>query len=260
MSDDKKQVEEKDENLETTDSSKSKSENSEPQHKLTAESIKTLGDAIKLIHAEIDFASRSFNANTDDAANTLNTSLSAINKSFKSSEEHLKKYDTISKTLDTQTSTLALLPKKIDERLALLPTHLKRSIDSNIPQITKELIEAQAKQSESMQETIAKSIELFTTKSNDIIVKLNNDLEHYRNELVKVTELSAKNRMRRLLMTLIIAGGLSAVVSGITSYYINSSFPHTVEMFDNGSVTVQDSHVLVVDPKSPYNKGKKNND
>jgi hypothetical protein len=80
-------------------------------------------------------------------------------------------------------------------------------------------------------------------------------MDHYQSELVKITELSSRRRIQRLLTTLIIAGVFSALVSGISSYYINSKFPHSVELHDNGSVTVQNSQVLVVDPKSPHNKG-----
>jgi len=216
---------------------------------LSPESIKTLEDAIKNMHAEIDFASHSFSANADNAAKNLNSTVNSLNESLKSSNHNLGKYDKISKTLDSQTSTLSLLPKKVADCL-------KASIDSNIPQITKELLDSQTKQNELIQKSFEKSIESFEAKSGEIISKFNNELAHYQNELVQITELSAKRRIQRLLTTLIIAGVFSALVSSITGYYINSKFPHSVELHDNGSVTVQNSQVLVVDPKSPHNKGK----
>lgn len=240
-----------------TKTTKDQSNTADNEHtKLSPKSIKTLEDAIKNIHAEIDFASRSFSANSDNAAKGLNSTIDSLNVSLKSSEHNLEKYDNISKILDSQTNTLSLLPKKVEERLALLPNQLEKSIDSHIPQIARELLDSQTKQNELIQKSFEKSIESFEAKSSEIITKFSGDMDHYQSELVKITELSSRRRIQRLLTTLIIAGVFSALVSGISSYYINSKFPHSVELHDNGSVTVQNSQVLVVDPKSPHNKGK----
>jgi hypothetical protein len=240
-----------------TKTTKDQSNTADNEHtKLSPKSIKTLEDAIKNIHAEIDFASRSFSSNSDNAAKGLNSTIDSLNVSLKSSEHNLEKYDNISKILDSQTNTLSLLPKKVEERLALLPNQLEKSIDSHIPQIARELLDSQTKQNELIQKSFEKSIESFEAKSSEIITKFSGDMDHYQSELVKITELSSRRRIQRLLTTLIIAGVFSALVSGISSYYINSKFPHSVELHDNGSVTVQNSQVLVVDPKSPHNKGK----
>ena len=238
--------------------------NNDEYTKLSSESIKTLEDAIKNIHAEIDFASRSFSADAESSSTSLRSTIDSLNKSLKGSDSNLTKYDKIANTLDSQTRTLALLPKKVEERLEVLPNNIKNAIIDNIPDIGDKLAQEQKNLAKEVQASMNEYADRLKTKVNETSIQFKEaalELKHstnsYKRELEALIEISSKKRTRRLFITLLVAGGFSALVSGFTSWYINSKFPHSVELHDNGSVTVQNSKVLVVDPDSPYNKGKK---
>ena len=111
--------------------------------KLSSESIKTLEDAIRRMHAEIDFASRSFNANAESSSNSLRATIDLLNESLKGSNSNLEKYAKVVENLDSQTNTLSLLPKKVEERIETLPNNIKNTVIDNIPAIGQQLANAQ---------------------------------------------------------------------------------------------------------------------
>ena len=225
--------------------------------KLSSESIKTLEDAIKRMHIEIDFASKAFGGNAQESIASLKSTRDSLISVLNQLTEPLAAFKSNNTVFDNSLQTFAVIPDKIKNQISLLPEYLKKSIASGIPQVSKELVENQANHNKLLQKSFEESIESFKGKTNDIISEFNKEISYYKQELIKTTELSAKNRTRRLFITLLIAGGFSALVSGFTSWYINSKYPHSVELHDNGAVTVNNSKVLVVDPDSSFNKGKK---
>jgi len=211
-------------------------------------SVKSLEDAIERLHTEADFAAHSFRANTKETILSLKSTTVSLNEIFKKASTLEDNFKIITDKMHSQTTTLSVLPGKIAEEVSDLPQKVAEAVADSIPQLGKQLLEAQESMLENMKQSLANSIVNWQEQANITVKQLKDDIVYYRQEMATIAELGSKNRMRRLFWILLLAGTFSAIVAGVSSWVINKHFPRSVEIKGAQNLVVKDSQVLVSGP------------
>ena len=224
------------------------------------ELLKPLISSIEQMKAEATNASYSFEANTQEVITSIQNTKQAINKVIDLINSPLKDLSENSNALKSTAKILALLPNKIDDRLAKLPHNFSQVLSDSIPDIAKKLnstLEQSVEQLMQRLDESCKSTSIETEKSTTELVTIfkneigklsqqfKKDTLLYKTELEQIIEVGSKERMRKFLLILATAGSFSAIVSGVSSWVINKHFPRSVEITGNQHLVVKDSQVLV---------------
>lgn len=224
------------------------------------ELLKPLISSIEQMKAEATNASYSFEANTQEIITSIQNTKEDINKVIDLINIPLKDLSENSNALKSTAKILALLPNKIDDRLAKLPHNFSQVLSDSIPDIAKKLnftLEQSVEQlmhrlDESLEstsieseKTITELVTIFKIEIDKLSRQFKQDTLLYKTELEKIIEVGSKERMRKFLLILVTAGSFSAIVSGVTSWVINKHFPRSVEINGNQHLVVKDSQVLV---------------
>ena len=222
--------------------------------------LKPLISSIERMKTEATHAANSFDATTQAAISSLENRKQSIEEAVKLVDNPLEDLSETNKNLQATAQLLAILPNKIDDRLAKLPHNFSQVLSDSMPDISKKLnstLEQSVKQvirqlDESRKSTAINTeksttelVTIFKTEIGKLSEQFKQDILLYKREVGQLIEVSSKERMRKFLLILATAGSFSAIVSGVTSWVINKHFPRSVEITGNQHLVVKDSQVLV---------------
>jgi len=227
---------------------------------LLEELLKPLISSIERMQAEATHATNSFGKTTKEVITALLSAKQSIHEVIERLDNPLTTLSENSELLRSTAMALSILPDKIDEITAKLPQNFNDVITHSIPGITKQLNSAIAQPIEQMvqgvnelqksiaveiKESMNKSVKSFQIETRELSQQFKHDILSHKSELEEIIEASIKNRMRRLFITLTLAGSFAGIVAGLSSWFINSRFPRSVEINGNQHLVVKDSQVLV---------------
>lgn len=222
--------------------------------------LKPLISSIEQMTAEATNASYSFEANTQEVIASIQNTKQSINKVIDLINIPLKDLSENSNSLKSTAKILALLPNKIDDRLAKLPHGFSQVLSDSIPniadklnstleqsveQLMQRLDESRKYTAMETEKSIIELVTIFKTEVGKLSEQFKQDISFHKTELEKIIEIGGKERMRKFLLILVTAGAFSAIISGVTSWVISKHFPRSVEISGNQHLIVKDSQVLV---------------
>ncbi len=222
--------------------------------------LKPLISSIEQMKAEATNASYSFDANAQEVITSIQNTKQDINNVIELINIPLKDLEKNSDALKSTAKILALLPNKIDDRLAKLPHNFSQVLSDSIPDIAKklnstleqsveqvmrQLDESRKSTSINTEKSTTELVTIFKTEISKLSEQFKQDTLLYKTELEQIIEVGSKERMRKFLLILATAGSFSAIVSGVASWVINKHFPRSVEITGNQHLVVKDSQVLV---------------
>jgi len=224
------------------------------------ELLKPLISSIERMKTEATHAANSFDATTQDAVSSFHNIKQSMNEVIKRINNPLSDLSKTNDNLQATAKLLAILPNKIDDRLAKLPHNFSQVLSDYIPDIAEKLNSTleqtvrrliqrldESCKSTSMdtEKSTTELVTIFKTEIDKLSGQFMKDTLLYKTELEQIIEVGSKNRMRKFLLILVTAGSFSAIISGVTSWVINKYFPRSVEITGNGHLVVKDSQVLV---------------
>ena len=224
---------------------------------LKPEPIKTLEDAIDRIHIEADFAAKAIGSNTEDAINSFKNAKEVLDSALTQLLEPLSQLKQHANNIEVSSKTLAILPNKVEDKLTPIADKVTQSVTDSIPYLGDQLNKHHKTTAEETKRSINNYLDHLQMSTDTISSQFRKDIINCQKQLTAMTEASSKNRIGRLFWNFLFICSFSAIISGFTSWYINSTFPHTVELYANGKVIVKDAQVLIVDQNNPYNKKEK---
>lgn len=224
------------------------------------ELLKPLISSIERMKAEATNASYSFEANTKEVIASIQNTKQSINKVIDIMNVPLKELNENGEALKSTVKILALLPNKIDDRLAKLPYNFSQALNDYIPEIAEKLNSTLEQSIEQLMHRVEESckatsmeneksttelVTIFKAEISELSQQFKEDTLLYKTELEQIIDISSKERVRKFVLTLVTVGAFSAIVSGVTSWVINKYFPRSVEIIGNHHLIVKDSQVLV---------------
>ncbi len=211
------------------------SESNKNEDTLAIQQLAELITAIKKTQAEVTYAAKAFDGNTKLAINELKeakTIIAAAAEELKApislAEQNIDKFDSV-------TSALAIIPDKIEDKLAGFPKTFNESIANSIPGLGEELCKSidtilksgiasfKIYQEEIMRNT-NRAMNEYEQKLRkdaiDINNQISNDLRLYTEAFDKIIDRSDRFRMRRFFWTLLLSGGFSAMITIVTFWFM----------------------------------------
>lgn len=197
-----------------------------------------LQQSLKKLHYEIDFVTKSLDIKSQNFNATLQSSTLAFElllTKFENLVEQNKEHQTI---ITNELTTFTLLPEKITNNMV----NIVPQIASRVETIHQPHITEVKEQFLSLQQQIAKEITNYHSKLAEIT-----------NKCLEDSIIISTRSSRKFVTLLAIMVVFSALVSGITSYFVTIGFPRYVEIKGVNDLSVYDSRVevwgSVKDPK-----------
>lgn len=232
---------------------------------------KQITEILKQLHYEINFASKSLGIKTSEFNNNLEgtiTKLSALLKQFNESGTQIQDQNT---RMSEELMTFALLPEKITNSINDIAPQIAINVEkihsSSILEITGKLSDIGNRLNDNISDYERKvahltdqssvSLSASVEKFNSLIVQ---KLNEFTNKIAVTANLVSNQHNARFLKSLCFIILFSAIISGITSYFVTTQFPRYVEVKGVNDLTVHNSNVQVWGAKVPNKKETAKND
>lgn len=189
-----------------------------------------LQQALKKLHYEIDFVTKSLDIKSQNFNATLESSILEFETLLKTLENLVEQNKEQQTRISNELTTFTLLPEKITSNIVNIVPQIASKVEtihqSHIIKIKEQFL--------SLQQEIAKEITNYHSKLAEITNKCLED------------SIIISTRSRRKFVTLLaIMVVFSTLVSGITSYFVTIGFPRYVEIKGVNDLSVYDSRVEV---------------
>jgi hypothetical protein len=243
------------------------------EKELEGKEVKLLEDAVNNFKYHSDLANRNFKAHLAKVNTDLVSTIEKFKDNCDTADKGAKKITKSIDKLDPLINVLALLPHEVSKHGLDLPEKVIAAIDNHVPTIAKMItdaeleaiasIQAGAKKSVSyLNSEVEKSISNLNNKVNRTVSTLGKELDDFKKATKKEAGTIGNKRFSRFAITMVLSASLAAVVSGLTSYYVQTKMPHFVSFHGMKNVMVKDSKVTVFESveaksKRSYNKPRK---